>query len=96
MKKKLGSNETRTVKRRINEIAASVSFFEYLALNLGKPHSLDGDLAKSYGVTITGNLRLIIEPLCEDRTPESLKKCTKVSVKGVVKYHERKKEWLVP
>jgi len=96
MKKKIGNNETKVVKRRYNELRAAISFFEYLALNLGKPHLLSGDLSDCYGVSITGNIRLIIKPLCEDHKPETLRNCIKTEVKGVVKYHEGKKEWIIP
>jgi len=92
---KIGVNETKTVKLRINQLHAATSFYEYLKLNLGKPHSLSGDLSDCYGVSITGNIRLIIKPLCDKRTPEVLRACTKCKVKGVVKYHERKNEWLI-
>lgn len=91
----IGSKETKMVKRRINELRAAVSFYEYLTLNLGKPHSLTGDSSDYYGVSITDNVRLIIKPLCGDRKPETLKICTDFEVKGVVKYHEGKKEWLI-
>ena len=96
MKKRIGTNETKIVKRRHNELCAATSFSEYLALNLGKPHSLSHDLSDCFGVSITGNIRLVIKPLCEDRTPEALKNCIKSEVIGVVKYHEGKKEWLIP
>ena len=92
---KIGAKETKTVKLRVNQLSAATSFFEYLKLNLGKPHSLSGDLSDYYGVSITGNIRLIVKPLCDDRTTEMLKVCTKCEVRGVVKYHERKKEWLI-
>ena len=92
---KIGVNETKTVKLRINQLCAAISFHEYLKLNLGKPHSLIGDLSDYYGISITGNIRLIVRPLCDNRTPEMLKVCIKCEVKGVVKYHERKNEWLI-
>ncbi|MCL1809944.1 MAG: hypothetical protein FWG42_09315 [Clostridiales bacterium] len=95
MKRKIGNNETRALKMRLDQITAAISFDEYLALNLGKPHLLTGDLLNCYGISITGNIRLIIKPLCTNHAPETLKKCTKIEVKGVVKYHEGKKEWLI-
>jgi len=93
---KIGNNEARSVKLRVNQLSAAVSFYEYLKLNIGKPHSLSGDLSDYYGVSITGNIRLIVKPMCDDRTPEMLRVCTKCEVRGVVKYHERKNEWIVP
>lgn len=92
---KIGVNETKTVKLRVNQLQAAISFYEYLKLNLGKPHSLSGDLSGYYGVSITGNIRLIVKPLCDNHTPEVLSVCTKCRVKGDVKYHERKNEWLI-
>ena len=95
MKRKIGNSETILAKRRVNQIGAATSFFEYLALRLGNPHSLSGDLSDCYAVSVTGNIRLIIKPLCADQKPETLRKCTRIEVKGVVKYHEGKQEWLV-
>ena len=95
MKRKIGNNETRTVKKRMDQIKASVTFFEYLILRLGSPHPLTANLKECYGISITGNMRLIIKPLCADRKPETLKTCTSIEVKGVIKYHEGKEEWLI-
>jgi proteic killer suppression protein/toxin YoeB len=95
MKRKIGSNETKTIKLRMNQISASISFLDYLSLRLGSPHALRANLSDHYGVTITGNIRLIIRPLCDDRKPETLKNCTNIEVKGVLKYHEGKEEWLI-
>ena len=96
MKRTIGNNETKAVKRRINELIASTSFYEYLVLNLGNPHSLSGELSDCYSVSITGNTRLIVRPLCENHKPETLIICTGFEVIGVVNYHEGKEEWLIP
>ena len=96
MKRKIGNHETRAVKKRIDQMKAAISFYEYLILKLGNPHLLHGNLSGCYAVSITDNIRLIIKPLCCDLNPETLKSCNEIEVKGVLNYHERKEEWLVP
>ena len=95
MKRKIGNSETRTIKIRMDQIKASISFHEYLMLRLGAPHSLSANLKDYYGISITGNMKLIVKPLCSDRKAETLKNCTNIEVKGVIKYHEGKEEWLI-
>jgi len=96
MKRKIGNYETRAAKKRMDQIKAAISFYEYLILKLGNPHRLRGNLSDRYAVSITDNIRLIIKPLCENLNPDTLKSCNEIEVKGVVKYHEGKEEWLIP
>ena len=96
MQKAHGKDFTKQIVKRCNEIIAMPHFSEYLELGLGKPHSLTGELAGCYGVSVTGNIRMIIEPVCEDLTIESLKACDEVIVRGVVDYHGQKYEWIIP
>lgn len=94
--RKIGIDLARKIKQRINEIKASPNFKAYLDYGIGKTHPLTGDLDDLYGISLTGNIRLIVEPLVEKRDNESLTACKKVNIKGVVKYHGDKKEWIIP
>ena len=96
MKKNHGAEFTKRVKKRYDQILAMPCFSEYLALGLGNPHALVGDLERFYGVSVTGNLRMLIEPVCEDLSVESLKGCEEVIMRGVVDYHGQKIEWIIP
>lgn len=49
-----------------------------------------------YGVSITGNIRLIVKPDVGGVDPATLMKCDSVIIKGVVDYHGKKQEWLIP
>ena len=86
----------RKLKQRYNELEASDNFFEYQNLPFGKPHKLVGNLKNHYSITLDKKLRLIIEPITESLDPESLKKCKKIDIKGVVEYHGNKNEWVIP
>jgi len=94
--KKIGLEMAKILKRRMNEMKASTNFKEYLDYGLGKPHPLSGDLDNLYGINLTKNYRLIVEPLVEKLDNNSLKECKIVNIKGVVEYHDGKKEWLIP
>ena len=96
LKKKIGAELARAAKLRINQMKASETFWEYLAMRLGKPHVLSGDLSNCYAVSVSANFRLIIAPQVDNFSPEILKCCKKVVVKGVVEYHGGKNEWIVP
>ena len=94
--RKIGIELARKIKQRIKEIKASPNFKAYLDYGIGKTHPLTGDLDDLYGISLTGNIRLIVEPFVEKRDNESLTACKKVNIKGVVEYHGDKKEWLIP
>ncbi len=96
MKKKIGNDRTRAIKKRIDQLKASVNFGIYLTTGLGKPHPLYKNLKGYYGVSITGNVRLIIKPNEESTEPEVLKQCDMVIIKGVMDYHGNKNKWLIP
>lgn len=93
---KIGYEIAKKTKRRIIEMKASPNFKFYLDYGPGKPHPLSGDLDNLYGVHLTKNFRLIVEPLVEKRDNNSLMVCKKVNIKGVVEYHGSKKEWIIP
>lgn len=96
MKKTIGNELTRAVKKRYDSLNASDNFYIFLSTGLGKPHSLVGDLYGCYGVHVDAKYRLVIRPICADLSPESLKLCTVIIIKGVVNYHGTKSNWLIP
>jgi hypothetical protein len=97
MQKKYGQDLTKQIKTRYEHVKAASNFFEYaFVLRLGNPHSLDGEFVGCYGVSVTGKVRLILKPICDDLTPESLKLCDEVILKGVADYHGQKVEWIIP
>ena len=97
MKKLIGEELTRAVKKRYDQIKSANTFWIYLSTGLGKPHSLT-DMEGCYGVHITANWRLIIKPIAENTSPEALKMCDTVQIKGVVDYHGKgaKNNWIIP
>jgi proteic killer suppression protein/toxin YoeB len=96
MKKEIGNDRARATKKRLDQLKAALNFNIYLTTGLGKPHPLYENLKGYYGVTITGNVRLIVKPDAESLEPEALKECKTVVIKGVMDYHGRKNEWLIP
>ncbi len=96
MKKEIGDDRARATKKRLDQLKAALNFSSYLTTGLGKPHPLYENLKGYYGVTITGNMRLIVKPDAESLEPEALKECKTVVIKGVMDYHGRKNEWLIP
>lgn len=96
MVRKKGIDITKAVKKRYEQLKAAETFADYLLTNLGKPHSLTGNKKGLYGVSITGNIRLIIEPVSKDLSMESLKQCTKVIIKGAEDYHGDKITTYIP
>ena len=96
MKKKTGIEVAKNTKKRCNELKAAENFAIYLKTGLGKPHSLVGDLNGWYGIAISGNIRLIVKPDMEESDDASFEKCDSVIIRGLVDYHGRKNEWLIP
>ena len=96
IKKEIGKDRARATKKRIDQLKASDNFSIYLTTGLGKPHPLYENLKGYYGITITGNIRLIVKPDVESLDPEALKECDTVIVKGVMDYHGKKNEWIIP
>lgn len=97
LQRKVGLEIGRKVKLRLNQLEATNDFNEYLTkIALGKPHPLEGNLDKCYGISITANYRLIVEPLVKDLDLESLKNCKVLNIKGVLDYHGGKNEWIIP
>lgn len=97
LQRKVGLEMGRKIKQRINQLEAADNFNEYLTkIALGKPHPLEGDLDKYYGISITANYRIVVEPLETELDLESLKNCKVLNIKGVLDYHGGKNEWIIP
>ncbi|MFY9217286.1 MAG: hypothetical protein WBJ82_07085 [Tepidanaerobacteraceae bacterium] len=94
--KKKGKDLARAIKKRCDQLKAAPNFSIYLSTRLGKPHPLYGNLKGCYGISVTGNIRLIVRPDVESLDPVSLQKCDSVIIEGVMDYHGQKHEWLIP
>lgn len=96
MQKTIGKDMTKSIKKRLDNLKAANNFTIFLQTGLGKPHSLEGNHKGMYGVNVSANRRLIIIPISNDLSAESLKKCESIIIKGVEDYHGSKNEWLIP
>ena len=97
LRRKVGIDMGRKIKQRMDQLQATENFNQYLMkIALGKPHPLDGDLAKCYAISITANYRIVVEPLETELDIESLKNCKILRIKGVLDYHGGKNEWIIP
>lgn len=96
MNKKIGNDLTRMVKKRYDSLKASKSFYIYLSTRLGNPHKLSHGLEGCYGISVSGNYRLVVKPIVESLEPEALKACDTIEIKGVEDYHGGKQEWIIP
>lgn len=98
MKKAIGAEMTKMVKKRYNQIVAFSSFGALQASGIGKLEALDGDLKGSYSLHLTANYRLIIKPKSRDRSAEALRKCDTIIIEGVIDYHGKGKKhnWIIP
>ena len=97
MQRKVGKELSVNIKKRINQLKASTTFASYIITGLGKPHILSGNKLKNcYGISLTGNYRLIIKPKVTDVRAETLATCDTIIVKGVIDYHGSNEEWLIP
>lgn len=97
LQRKVGLELGKKIKQRMNQLEAAENFNQYLTkIALGKPHSLEGDLDKCFGISINANYRMIVEPLETELDMESLKKCKILNIKGVLDYHGGKNEWIIP
>lgn len=96
MQKAIGNDLTKTIKKRFDALKSANNFSIFLSTGLGKPHPLQGNLKGLYGVGISANQRLIIKPISDNLSPEALKKCDTIIIKGVEDYHGTKNEWIIP
>lgn len=96
MKKEIG-DLTVAVKKRCNQLKASDTYAIFAKTGLGKPHSLEGrEFENCIAISITGNVRIIIKPIPPDLSANALAICKKIEIIGVVDYHGRKTNWLIP
>ncbi|MCR5665215.1 MAG: type II toxin-antitoxin system RelE/ParE family toxin [Eubacterium sp.] len=98
MKRKIGAELTRAVKKRYNQMIAFSSFLSLFQSHIGKMESLQGANKGSYSLTVSANYRLIIKPDTMDLSAESLKKCDTFIIEGVIDYHGKgsKNNWIIP
>lgn len=95
LKKEIGIDLVKVIKKRLNQIYAATTFKMYLNLHVGNPHSLTGDFKQYYGVDLNKHVRLIIQPVPADQSAEALANCEITKIIGVVDYHGDKNEWLI-
>jgi len=98
MKKIIGADLTKSVKKRYNQIISFSSFSALQMSGIGKIESLEGNRKASYSLRISANYRLIVKPKSKDRNAESLKKCDTLIIEGVIDYHGKgtKYNWIIP
>ena len=97
LQRKVGMEIGKAIKQRMNPIQAAENFNYYLTkIGLGDPHPLNGILDDCYGISVTANYRLVVEPLETEMDMESLKNCKLLNIKGVLEYHDGKNEWIIP
>ncbi len=96
MVKKIGASVTKSIKKRYEQLRAAETFHDFLTTGLGKPHLLKGNKSDCYGISVTGNVRLLVKPIAVDFSAEALRKCTKVIIKGVEDYHGDKVTTYIP
>ena len=68
--KEVGIDMAKMIKRRLNEMKASPNFKAYLDYNIGNPHLLTGNFSGCYGISLSKNYRLIVEPKVNNNTVE--------------------------
>lgn len=97
LQRKVGLEIGKKVKQRMNQLESAENFNQYLTkIGLGKPHPLSGNLDNCYGIHVTANYRIVVEPLETKLDMESLKNCKVLNIKGVLEYHDGKNEWIIP
>ena len=94
---KVGNEIGKNIKRRINQLLSVKNFYEYLTvLRYGSPHSLNGELKGCYALSVSPNYRLIVKPNSDNFDMEGFKIVKEIYIEGVVDYHGRKYEWIIP
>lgn len=97
MQKDYGSELTKKIVKRIDELMSFNNVFELLNSGLDNPHLLVADLDGCLGWDLSANIRLIIR-ICETfevDTKEKTKIMTSVVIEGVRDYHDRNKKWII-
>ena len=98
MKKKIGAELTKAVKKRYNQIVAFTSFSALQQSRIGKMESLEEDRKGAYSLRVSANYRLIVKPKAKDLSAESLKICDTVIFEWVIDDHGKgtKFSWIIP
>ncbi|MCR4556476.1 MAG: type II toxin-antitoxin system RelE/ParE family toxin [Saccharofermentans sp.] len=98
LKKRIGLELSRSIKKRYDQIIAFSSFLSFQKSGIGKLESLEGNLKGSYSLRVSANYRLILKPKTVNRSAESLRTCDTVIIEGVIDYHGKgnKYSWIVP
>ena len=86
LERKIGKEYTKAVVKIFNRFRAAVSYSDIIALGLGKPHFLRGDMKDFCAISVSANIRLVYKIGPDDT----------VTMKGVCDYHGEKIEWIVP
>lgn len=86
LERKIGKDYARALVKVIKRFRAAVSYNDIVALGLGKPHNLQGDMKEYCAISISANIRLIYKVGPNDT----------ITMKGVCDYHGEKNEWLIP
>lgn len=93
MKRRIGAELARCVKKRYNQIVSFSSFFELQQSHIGKLEPLEGDFEGMYSLRLDANIRLIVKPLADGRSAEELKRCDTLIIEGVIDYHGTGKKY---
>ena len=98
MRKEIGAELTKAVKKKYNQIVAFDSFFALQQSGIGKMESLEADLKGSFSLRVSANYRLIVKPIAIDLSAGSLKNCDTLIIEGVIDYHGKGKNfsWIIP
>ena len=96
LQKRIGLKLTRVIKNRYNQIRACNSFYEIQQNGLGKIESLSGNFKGYYSIRLDANFRMVLKPKSTDLSVESLKSCDTVIIKGVIDYHGKGNNWVIP
>lgn len=98
MRRKIGQELTKAVKKRYNQMISFSSFYTLQQSGLGKMESLTGNRRGVYSLTVSANYRLLLKPKAQNQSAESLKKCDTLIIEGVIDYHGRGTEynWIIP
>ena len=90
MKKKLGIELTRSIKKHMDHLRAADCFQDFLRLRLGRPELLKGFKKPRYSIRVSANVRLIIEL---NAAQDAVMICEEAEIEGVSDYHGGKDNW---
>ena len=96
MQRRIGPDLSKSLKKRYNQIKSCNLFYEIQQYGFGKIESLSGNLKGYFSIRLDANYRLVIRPKSSDLTVETLKKCDTVIIKGVIDYHGKGNNWIIP